>query len=88
MTINSMTTMTSQSLLSNNCNFNSLSTIIKFYYFVNQFNKTKYCANALNKNNKCFLINLDLKKAFDVVNKDITIQTETMWLSFKYHYMV
>jgi hypothetical protein len=34
--------MTSQqSLLSNNCNFNSLSTISKFYYCVDQFNKTK-----------------------------------------------
>jgi hypothetical protein len=32
--------MTSQSLLSNNCNFNSLSTISKFYYCVDQFNKT------------------------------------------------
>ncbi len=30
-----------QSLLSNNCNFNSLSTIVKFYYCVDQFNKTK-----------------------------------------------
>jgi hypothetical protein len=37
-----MKTVTSQqSLLSNNCNFNSLSTISKFYYCVNQFNKTK-----------------------------------------------
>jgi hypothetical protein len=28
-------------LLSNNCNFNSISTISKFYYCVEQFNKTK-----------------------------------------------
>jgi hypothetical protein len=35
-------TMTSQqSLLSKNCNLNSLSTISKFYYCVDQFNKTK-----------------------------------------------
>jgi hypothetical protein len=34
--------MTSQqSLLSKNCNFNSLLTVSKFYYFVDQFIKTK-----------------------------------------------
>jgi hypothetical protein len=33
----------------------------------------RYCANALNKNNKCVLITLDLKKAFDVVNKDLLL---------------
>jgi hypothetical protein len=30
-----------QSQLSKNCNFNSHSTISKFYYYVDQFNKTK-----------------------------------------------
>jgi hypothetical protein len=38
--------MTSQqSLLSNNRNFNSLSTITKFYYCVHQFNNTKGLSN-------------------------------------------
>jgi hypothetical protein len=31
-------------------------------------------ANASNKDNKCVLITLDLKKAFDVVNKDLLVR--------------